>query len=269
MNRAFSFGGGRQSTAALVLAAQGKLEVDCFVFANVGDDSENPDTLAYIDQYTRPYAQAHDIELVTVQRKFRDGRDPSLYQYALRAERSTVLPMRMGDTGAAGNRTCTVGWKIRVIARYLKRERRWPVPWQVALGISWDESHRMRDPEHRDLGDYHLVYPLIEQRLSAAQCIDIVRSAGLPEPPKSSCWFCPFHDLAAWARLRLHRSDLFDKSVALEQLLFERRDKLGKDRLYLTTRLKPLDVAIPEGAEQLQMFEDEGAGQCTSGYCWT
>jgi hypothetical protein len=267
MNRCFSFGGGRQSTAALVLAAQRKLDVDLFVFSNVGNDAENPDTLAYIRDYSRPYAEAHGIELVEVMRKFKDGRDPSLYQYALRAERSTVLPMRMGDTGAVGNRTCTVDWKIRVIARYLKRDLGWPVPWEVQLGISWDEAHRMRDAEHRDLGDYVLTYPLIDLRVTVADCKRIVAEAGLPPPPKSSCWFCPMHDRKAWAKIRLDRPDLFQKSVELEQLLFERRDRLGKDRLFMTSRLKPLDVAIPEGAEQVEMFEEDGA--CTSGYCWT
>lgn len=173
MKRAFSFGGGRQSTAALVLAARGQLEVDLFVFANVGNDSENPDTLEYVETYAKPYAVAHGDELVEVQRRFRDGRDPSLYH---------------------------------------------PVP--------------------------------------------------LPEPPKSSCWFCPFHDLPAWGRLRLHRPDLFQASVELEQLLNERRASLGRDVLYLTNRLKPLAVAVPEGADQLELF-DEGGGACTSGYCWT
>lgn len=67
--------------------------------------------------------------------------------------------------------------------------------------------------------------------------------------------------------MRLHRPDLFQKSVDLEHLLFERRDLLGKDRLYMTGRLKPLDVAVPEGAEQLEMFQGDEA--CTSGYCWT
>lgn len=270
MNRAFSFGGGRQSTAALVLAAQGKLDVDVFVFANVGADAENPDTLAYVRDYSRPYAEAHSIELVEVQRSFRDGRDPSLYQYVLQAERSTVLPMRMGagpGAGATGNRTCTVDWKIKVVSRYLKKERGWSEQWETGLGISWDESHRMRDPEHRDLGDYRLVYPLIEQRITVADCIELVRSAGLPEPPKSSCWFCPFHDLKAWSKLRLHRPDLFQQAADLEQLLFDRRDALGKDRLYMSGRLKPLGVAIPQGAEQLDMFEDDDA--CSSGYCWT
>jgi hypothetical protein len=265
MKRCFSFGGGRQSTAALVLAAQGKLKVDCFVFANVGDDAENPDTLKYIRAHSRPFAQAHGIDLVEVQRSFRDGRDPSLYQYAQRAPRSIPLPMRMSDTGAPGNRTCTTDWKIRVIAKHLERQRGWQAPWEMCLGISWDESHRMRDPDVIDDLGYKRSYPLIDLRLTVTDCKRIVAEAGLPEPPKSSCWFCPLHDLPAWARLRLYRPDLFQASVELEQLLNERRRSLGRDEVYMTGRLKPLDVAVPEGADQIEMFEEA----CTSGYCWT
>ncbi|MEU8804899.1 hypothetical protein AB0C35_45775, partial [Spirillospora sp. NPDC048819] len=57
--RAFSYGGGWQSTAALVLAAQGHIDFDRFLFANVGDDSEHPATLRYIREHAAPYAAAH------------------------------------------------------------------------------------------------------------------------------------------------------------------------------------------------------------------
>lgn len=45
----FSFGGGVQSTAVLVLQATGRLprDYDHFVFANVGNDSEHPDVINY------------------------------------------------------------------------------------------------------------------------------------------------------------------------------------------------------------------------------
>ena len=62
--RSFSFGGGWQSVAAMVLTAQGVLDFDVFLFANVGDDSEHPGTLAYFHQYAAPFAKAHGIELV-------------------------------------------------------------------------------------------------------------------------------------------------------------------------------------------------------------
>ena len=56
--RVVSWGGGVQSTALLVLAAQGKVDYQRFVFANVGEDSENPDTLRYIAEHSRPYAES-------------------------------------------------------------------------------------------------------------------------------------------------------------------------------------------------------------------
>src|SRR5438046_2412460 len=121
MQRAFSFGGGRQSTAALVLAARGEIDVDCFVFANVGDDSENPDTLEYVNTYAKPYAAANGFDLVEVQRTFRDGRDPSLLAHLYKDKTGVVIPMRMERSGAPGNRKCTYDWKVRVVARYLKR----------------------------------------------------------------------------------------------------------------------------------------------------
>ena len=51
--RVFSYGGGVQSTAALVLAAQGKIDFPTFLFANVGDDSEHPATLRYVREEMR------------------------------------------------------------------------------------------------------------------------------------------------------------------------------------------------------------------------
>lgn len=48
--KVFSFGGGQQSVAALVLAAQGRIDYRTFLFANVGDDSERKGTLAYVEQ---------------------------------------------------------------------------------------------------------------------------------------------------------------------------------------------------------------------------
>ena len=268
-DRAFSFGGGRQSTAALVLAARGELDVDVFVFANVGDDAENPDTLAYIRDYSRPFAEAHGIELVEVQRQFRDGRNPSLLEHIRHDRTGVVIPMRMSDSGAPGNRKCTYDWKIRVVAQYLGRERGWKPPWEVLLGISWDESHRISDAETTIDGlTYRKRYPLCEMRLTVADCKGIVAEAGLPPAPRSSCWFCPLHSRKEWARMRLQKPELFQRSVELEHVVNQKRDQIGRDRLYLTNRLKPLDVAVPEGAEQLGMFDNE-EGHCTSGYCWT
>lgn len=54
--RVFSFGSGVQSVAVLALQKLHKLPkpYDYFVFANVGNDSESPDTLQYLNDIVRP-----------------------------------------------------------------------------------------------------------------------------------------------------------------------------------------------------------------------
>ena len=67
----FSFGGGVQSTAALVLAARRELRAEVFIFADVGEDSENPDTIAYMREVALPYADRHGVPFVTVRHTYR------------------------------------------------------------------------------------------------------------------------------------------------------------------------------------------------------
>lgn len=71
--RTFSFGGGVQSVAALVSAAAGRIDFPTFLFANVRADSEHPAVLAYLEQYAKPYAATHGIELIELHRTRRDG----------------------------------------------------------------------------------------------------------------------------------------------------------------------------------------------------
>src|SRR5205823_7822141 len=118
--RVISYGGGVQSTALLVLAAQRRVDFDVFLFANVGDDSEDPATLAYIEQHAKPYAAAHGVRLVELRRTRRDGSTETLHGRLTKpGSRSLPIPVRM-SSGAPGTRSCTAGFKIRVIRRSLK-----------------------------------------------------------------------------------------------------------------------------------------------------
>lgn len=261
-----SYGGGVQSTALLVLAAEREIDFPVFVFANTGDDSENPDTLAYIRQTARPYAEQHGVELHTIKREWRDGRDWSLLDLLMNeASRSIEIPVRMSN-GSPGNRSCTIDFKIRVIAAWLKSHGATPdQPAHMALGISLDELQRARSSSGNPL--YDVCYPLIDRRLDRSACVALIAGAGLPVPPKSSCWFCPFHPLTVWREMRDTRPDLFAKSVALEARLNERRAKIGKDEVWLTRKLVPLDRAIGDGV-QPSLFGDED-DNCESGFCLT
>lgn len=260
--RTFSNGGGVQSTAALVLSAQRQIDYPIHLFANVGDDSEHPATLAYVRDVAMPYAAAHGIEFVEL-RKSPAGKERTLYGVLTRdGSRSINIPMRMNTTGAPGTRSCTSDFKIRRIAAWLKvRGATTDQPAITGLGISLDEYQRMRLDS--GIAWQRLEYPLIDLRLSRQDCMNIIERAGLPIPPKSSCWFCPFHSLTEWRRLKEHEPALFQKSADLERLINDRRAALGRDPMWLTRMLVPLEQAV-QGTQHELDFD-----ACESGYCMT
>lgn len=266
--RSFSYGGGVQSTAALVLAAQGRIDYRTFLFSNVGDDSENPKTLTYVEDYARPFAAEHGIELVTLERiMVRSGEHRTLYGEITReGSKALKIPVRLTN-GAPASRSCTADYKIAVIGRELKRRgASAESPATIGIGISVDEIHRANsqhcEPHER------IEYPLLDLGLRRDDCRRVIRDAGLPVPPKSSCWFCPFHSPDAWHEQRRTEPELFEKSCQLEEHMNRRQDGMGRPHVYLTRFAKPLREAIPDGVDLLPMF-DESDGNCDSGWCMT
>lgn len=309
--RVFAYGGGVQSTAALVLAAQGRIGFRTFLIANVGDDSEDPETLQYVRHVAKPFAEFHGIELHELHRVKRDGTVETLYGRLTReGSRSLSIPVRMSN-GAPGTRSCTADFKIKIIGRWLKAHGARPparcrpgVIATVGVGISADEAHRVNA---RKAEPYEkLAYPLIGLpasedtglRLRRSDCEQVIRemplppsTAGqlravfddlpkvtkrdlvesgftrMPRPPKSACYFCPFHRPETWHDQRRDRPELFERSCGLEDLLNKRRDELGKDHVYLTRFGQSLRAAIPDGVDLLPMFSE--GDDCDNGWCMT
>jgi len=260
--RIFSFGGGVQSTAVMCLVADGRLQYDALVFANVGDDSENPKTLEYIRDHARPFAEAHGIELIEVQKRNRAGELQTLRGRIMTAPRSVPLPAWL-PSGAFGNRVCTSDFKIHVIAKYLKQQGATKDnPAVIGIGISLDEFTRARS----DSGIPHevLEYPLLDLRITRADCRKIITDHGLPIPPKSSCYFCPFHNQREWQMLLREEPELFAKAVEIDHHIREKRNELGKDGMYIHFSRHPLEKAV--GLQYEMKFEDDLP--CDTGYCF-
>lgn len=202
--RTVSYGAGVQSTALLVLAAQRRIDFSVFLFANVGDDSEDPATLDYLHEHARPYAARHGLALHELDRLRRDGTRETLYgRLTAPGSRSLPIPVRMSN-GAPGTRSCTADFKIRVVGKWLREHGATAArPATVAVGISRDEWHRAHN--RRTEPAQRVVYPLLDLHLARVDCLRIIRDAGLPAPPRSSCWFCPFHRPLTWAEMRRDR----------------------------------------------------------------
>lgn len=269
--RTVSYGAGVQSTALLVLAAQGVIDFRTFLFANVGDDSEHPDTIRYFREVAAPFAEAHGIELVELHKMHhrgpRAGQIETLRGRLMReGSRSLPIPVRMNDTGAPGTRSCTADFKIGVIARELKRRGATPeAPATVAIGISVDEIERARPGLDERQPTQYRVYPLLDLGMHRKDCRAVIERAGLPVPPKSSCYFCPFHDREAWRKLKRETPELFADACHIEDTLNARRVELGKDPVWLTRSRRPL----AESVDDQQQLPGLSEGECDSGWCFT
>jgi len=295
-----------QSMGLLALAAQGKIDYKTFIFCNVGEDSEHPDTLRYVHEIAMPYAEKHGIELIELRKHLKDGSVDTLYQRLTRpGSRSIGIPVRMAGSGAPANRTCTVDFKIKIVDKWMKErigkeaiaERKkgllklcgitemskenMPIALrhvdgflasheplaQVALGISLDEIQRMKaNMDPESLAWKVNDYPLIRLRMTRQDCINTIAAAGLPVPPRSACSFCPYHSLQKWQDMRQNEPELFQQAVDLEKTINERREEHGLDAVWFTNKLKPLELATSE-LKQESMFEDK-EDVCESGYCF-
>jgi hypothetical protein len=262
----------------LVLAAQGKLPAtddsnrwDVFLFANVGERAEHPATLRYVAEYAMPYAEQHGIDLREVRKVLRDGTPDDLMDRIERNDRSLPFPVRMNN-GMPGKRSCTKNFKIDVIEKALRGLGvTKDAPAIVGIGISMDEIQRAKGWGEVDPRTPSQIreYPLLRLGLRRRDCLRVIADAGLPQPPRSACFFCPFHSLDEWRRLKRDEPDLFAKSVELEQLIRRRQTDQGKRPVWLTRYAQPLDEVV---SDQLVMgLDDPGTADapCDSGHCFT
>lgn len=264
--RIFSFGGGVQSVAALVLQAQGRVNFDAFVFANVGDDSENPATLAYYAECAMPYASAHGIRFVETRRLF-NGEARTLKQQLMSDAADIPIPARM-DNGAPGNRKCTKVWKVDAVTMWLREQGITRAV--IGIGFSSDEMRRATPPEWTEIYKRPPLstireYPLIDMGLNREACRALIHGAGLPMPPKSACYFCPYTSRSQWVQMRQHAPEQFADAVALEARINDKRAEMGKDAVYIHPALQSLDRAVPNQLSLIDVWNDDM--ECGSGYC--
>ena len=269
--RAISYGGGVQSTALIVLAATGVIDADVALMSNVGDDSELPQTLSYVREVIQPWASDRGFP-VHLLNAMRHGKETTLFQEITNEGSNRTLIPVFGEKGNPLGRACTADFKVRVINRWLREHgAKKTNKATVLLGISTDEIQRAGRGKEETVSIRE--YPLLTLGLDRTACAEIIRDAGLPVPPKSSCFFCPFHSETTWRELRRDEPELFEKAQALEDHLQARNIRRGVEKqVYLTRKgalnRNRLSDQIAEAGEQL--FDSEiGIDGCDSGFCWT
>lgn len=281
-----SLGAGVQSTALMLMSAEGLLEkIDYAIFADTG--AEPKAVYDHLNKLIKEVAEPAGIEVRIVQQR-------NLTEFIEeRGTRAPSIPLfvKNPETGKGGMlwRKCTPDYKIAPI----KRETRkllgasvnpetgrigMPPTGAVAeqwIGISTDEFHRAKDSDVKYVKHR---FPLLDVGWSRQTCINYLEARGWGETPKSACLYCPFHSNKEWRNIRDNYPEEWEWLLKFDDDMRERPFPALTHTPYLHSSLLPLreapiDRVMPkELAEaQLDMFgmatEEEFVMSCSPFSC--
>jgi hypothetical protein len=201
---------GLNSVAMAVGFVKFGLHYDLAMFADTGGESDA--TYAY-QSVIGTYLTTHELPpVMRVWKKHADNSPaPTLEQDCLTRK---ALP------GIAyGFMSCSDHYKIRpqrkVIADWQPAREAWSRGEKVMFLIGFDAGESHRTLEY-DTKKYTMRYPLVEWGWDREDCQREILAAGLPLPPKSSCFFCPNmrpHEIIA---LNTREPEKMARALALE-----------------------------------------------------
>ena len=254
-----SLGGGVQSTTLAHMATAGIIKPmpAAAVFADT--QSESQETYRHLDQLR----QELKFPIVTLESGDLARDSTALIEPRAGGKKyvNALIPAfyTMNDKKVMINRRCTRNYKIVPIRRYSRQYfERGVSQW---IGISTDEAQRMRDS---DVGCVVNRYPLIELGMSRQDCLQWLRDHKKRIPPKSSCYFCPFHSDAHWFDMKRDRPIEFNKAVAYERQMWEANEK--SETRYIKPFLHQSRIPLDEVEFRSDGYRD-GFGNDCSGTC--
>lgn len=280
--KTLSLGGGVQSSTITEMIIEGFLEpIDAIIFADTGDE---PQYVYDHVQYLRGRLTKVNIPLIVVN-------NGNLLNDLYSGKRFVALPLLtkqlipINDKASRVQvgrlqRQCTKEYKIFPIERWIKqellrrelakRDKRGAirinkgVSVETWLGISLDEVGRMKPSRTRWIDNR---WPLIDLRMSRADCIRWLQDRGLPVPNKSSCRICPYHTIPYWRETRDTRPGDWIQVTGFDSDLRNgnlRLSATAKGEVFLARDCIPLiELDLSTSQENGQMSLDI----CDEGYC--
>lgn len=268
--RILSLGAGVQSTTLLYMAISGDIEpFDAAIFADTGWE---PKAVYDHLEKLKPVIEAAEIPLHIVSNgNIRaDALDPS-HRFAS----MPIFVQNSDGTKGMGRRQCTSEYKIkpvvqkqRELAGLKPRQRSKEHLVDSIVGISWDESQRMRDASFPWMRN---VYPLIDLRMTREDCLRWMKDNGHDRPPRSACIGCPFKSQEEWIYLKETSTEDFEDAVDFDEKIrqgYARNSENFKGKAFLHRSMIPLrevDLSTNEERGVLSLFpewEAECLGMC-------
>lgn len=198
-------GMGTNTVAMLVGMAERGIRPDAIAFADTG--GEKPHTYQYISVLNNwLFEQGFPAIQVLSQPK------ESLEENCLRRK---ALP-----SVAYGFKTCSQRFKLDPQKKFLNNNEQARAVWKQggkvtqAIGFDAGEPQRAKPFEDEKTVNW---YPLVEWGWARQECREAIARAGLPQPGKSSCFFCPNSGQAEVRELASRYPDLAERAMKMEQ----------------------------------------------------
>ena len=253
------YGAGTQSTGLLLMALNGDLgeKPDFAIFADTGGEPMH--VIEYKDYFAEYVYDEYGFEIKTVS----NGNLLDDINKYLRGETKRVAQIPLYSETGLLMRQCTMEYKITVADNYIKerigiRRKNKEQESSVALwmGISIDELQRLKTSTQ---WWKTLIYPLVENGFRRDDTIRYVAKHGLKEPPRSACFFCPFHSNAYWKYLHDNHNDEYQKAIVLDDAI--RDYPKMRQKMYLHKSKIPLRDVNYNQRDLLDLI-DECDGYC-------
>ena len=265
--RILSLGAGVQSSTLLMKIYNGEIApVDAAIFADTGNEpKEVYDWFKFLEEKVSDKIK---IEIVNNDRNTGDITKDLMSPVGFFASIPVFVKNPSGKQGLT-LRTCTDRYKIQPINKRIREilgvnNLRGKVV-EIVMGISQDEIQRAKYPPNKWAVN---CYPLIENKITRHDCLHYFETLGFPQPPRSACIICPYHDNKEWQRIKDKHPKEFEYAVDFDNKLRSSKDSQFVNKLdgelFLHRKMQPLGSIdfIAEDDPQYQLFDDECSGYC-------
>ena len=202
-----AYGGGTNSTAMLVnLAIYGNEDdlPSLILFSDTG--GERPETYEYVEMFSGWLVDHGLPEIITVRASITLEED--------------CLNRKALPSIAYGFKTCSQRFKSQAQDKYINNwgpaKKEWSEGRKITKFIGFDADEPQRAKEFEDK-KYTVRYPLIEWDWGREECLQAICKEGLPQPGKSSCFFCPSMRPAEIRLLKSKHPDLAKRAIFMEE----------------------------------------------------
>ncbi len=201
-----SCGMGTNTIAMLVGMQEKGIRPDLLLFADTG--GEKPHTYQMV-MVMNDWLEKHQFPLIET----------------VKVEATTLegdcLKRKALPAIAYGFKTCSQRFKLQPQRKFInnhpKAKEAWEAGEKVTMAIGFDYGEPQRARESDQPHKFDNWYPLIEWEWTRNECVAAIERAGLPQPGKSACFFCPNMRPEEIRELNAQYPDLARRAVEMER----------------------------------------------------